>query len=382
MRILYVSHTHPPKGTILDNAGGMQRVSRQLIDELRQRDDIEIQTETVNVAGEGLVALQTISFLLQLLFSLPQKAREFDAEVILFSSMVTASLAYFIRNRVDIPMVTINHGRDVTLETTIYQKFIPQVFDALDGVISVSRATRQECIKRGMNPEKGVALSNGFNLATMNNLPTKETSRSRIQQKFGIPLKKKKMLLTVGRKVKRKGHEWFIREVLPKVQSDVVYVTIGDGPELTNIKMAADESPLRKNIFLLGRQPDEVLKQAYAAADLFVMPNVPIEGDMEGFGIVLLEANMAQTPAVASDLEGIKDVITSGQNGYKIPVLNPEEFAGTIDEVLGDNLEQFSQQTRKFVEQEFTWQQVARNYTSFLEQVIDRYSMNKSKKIA
>lgn len=380
MRILYVSHTHPPKGTILDNAGGMQRVSRQLIDELRQRNDIEIKTETVNVAREGLVALQTISFLLQLLFSLPQKTREFNADVILFSSMVTASLAYFIRDRVDVPMVTINHGRDVTLETTIYQKFIPHVFDALDGVISVSRATRQECIKRGMDPEKGVALSNGFNLSTMNNLPAKEASRSQIQQKFGIPLKKKKMLLTVGRKVKRKGHEWFIREALPKVQSDVVYVTIGDGPELDNIEKAAAESPRRENIFLLGRQPDEVLKQAYAAADLFVMPNVPVEGDMEGFGIVLLEANMAQTPAVASDLEGIKDVISSGQNGCKIPALNPKEFASTIDEVLRGDLEQFSQQTRKFVKQEFAWEQVARNYTGFLKQVIARYPINKLKK--
>ena len=380
MRILYVSHTHPPKGTILDNVGGMQRVSRQLIDELRKRDDVEIFTETVNVAGQGLVALKTTGFLVKSLFSLPAKARDLQADVILFSSMVTASLAYFIQNRVDVPMVTINHGRDVTLETKIYQAFLPYVFSALDGVISVSRATREECIERGMDPEKGVALSNGFNLDTMNNMPAKNFSRQKIQKKFSIPLSEKNMLLTVGRQVKRKGHEWFIKEVLPKIKSQVVYVVIGDGPQVDEIQQAANKSPRRDDIYLLGRQPDVVLKQAYAAADLFIMPNVPVEGDMEGFGIVLLEANMAETPAVASDLEGIKDVITPGQNGYKIPPLYPDEFARKVDEVLQGDLEQFSRQTRGFVKNEFAWEQVADNYLAFLKQVITGEIQNESKK--
>jgi phosphatidyl-myo-inositol dimannoside synthase len=66
-----------------------------------------------------------------------------------------------------------------------------------------------------------------------------------------------------------------------------------------------------------------MLNTCYAAADLFVMPNIPVEGDMEGFGIVLLEANRAGVPAVASDLEGIRDVIEPGENGYRVPHGNP-----------------------------------------------------------
>lgn len=363
----------------MDNVGGMQRVSRQLIDELRRKEAVEIYTETINAAGEGFIVIQTTAFLIKSLFSLPAKARDIKADVILFSSMVTASLAYFMRSRVDIPMVTINHGRDVTLESKIYQAFLPRVFKALDGVISVSSATREECMKRGMDPEKGVALSNGFNLDMMNNMPDKAFSREEIRERFGIPLDKKKMLLTVGRQVKRKGHEWFIREVLPRIQSEVVYVTIGDGPQQDEIARAVEESACKPHIFLLGRQPDNMLKQAYAAADLFIMPNVPVEGDMEGFGIVLLEANMAETPAVASDLEGIKDVITPGQNGHKIPVLQAEEFAGKVDEVLQGDLEQFSRQARRFVKQKFAWEYVADNYLAFLKQVIAGYPTNGSK---
>ncbi len=372
MRILYVSHTHPAPGTILDNVGGMQRVSRQLIDELETSEQVEVFTETVNVAGEGRVALQTTAFLLRSLISLPQKAASLQADVILFSSMVTASLAWFIKNRVDIPMVTINHGRDVTLQVGIYQKFLPKVFDALDGVISVSQATRKECVKRGMDPAKGVALPNGFNLATMKDLPEKAAARNSLQQQFGIPLENNKMLLTVGRKVERKGHEWFIRNVLPKVSGNTVYVTVGDGPQLENIEQAVAESEFEGRIFLLGRQPDAVLKQAYAASDLFIMPNVPVEGDMEGFGIVLLEANMACTPAVAADLEGIKDVITQGENGYRVPPLDIEGFAAKVNEVVSGDLERFGNRARTHVQNQFAWKHVAGRYVTYLEQVIDR----------
>lgn len=380
MRILYVSHTHPPEGTILDNVGGMQRVSRQLIDELKKRDDIELHLQTVNVSGRGFVAFKTISYLLKMLFSLPGKARKFDADVILFSSMVTASLAYFIKNRVDVPMVSINHGRDVTLPVSMYQKFIPKIFGSLDGVISVSRATRIECIKRGMAPQKGVALANGFSFSAIESLPDKQQSRTELREKFGIPLENKKMLLTVGRMVRRKGHQWFINKVLPQITSDVVYVTVGDGPELETIRQAAKKFNEPERIFILGRQPDDILQKAYAASDVFIMPNIPVEGDIEGFGIVLLEANMAQTPAVASDLEGIKDVISPGNNGFKIPVLDDDKFARTVDEVLHSDLEHLSEQTRRHVKEQFTWQRVARNYTDFLKEVIARYSLDKLKK--
>ena len=374
MRILYVSHTHPPGGEILDNVGGMQRVSQQLINELRRKDEVEVIKETINVSEDGKIALQTAAFLFRNLFELPHKVREHNADVIVFSSMVTASLAYFIRKKVSVPMITINHGRDVTLPVNIYQWFVPKIFHSLDGVISVSRATREECIKRGMKPEKGVALPNGFDFKKLNNFPDKNESRNRLQQNFRIPLENKFMLLTVGRKVKRKGHEWFIREVMPRLGDNVVYVTVGDGPEFENIDEAVDQSKCQHRIFLLGRQPDEVLKQAYAAADLFVMPNIPVEGDMEGFGIVLLEANMARTPAVAADLEGIKDVITQGKNGYRVPTRDAKQFAKTINNILSNNLEHFSKQTRSYVQEHFSWKHVAEQYIDFFQTIINRYT--------
>lgn len=371
MRILFVSHTHPQQDAILENVGGMQRVSLQLISELERNESVEVYKETVNATG--IVWLDTLIFLIKQLFGLPRRAEKVQADVILFSSMVTASLAYFIHKKVSIPMATINHGRDVTLPIGIYQWFLPKIFARLDGVISVSRATRKECIKRGMKPEQGLALPNGFDLDKLEHFPDKKLSRADLKEKFGIPLNGQFALLTVGRQVKRKGHEWFIRNVLPKLESNVVYMIVGDGPESENLKQAIAETGQDDKVYLLGRQPDNILKEAYAASDLFVMPNIPVEGDMEGFGIVLLEANMARMPAIASDLEGIKDVITNGKNGYRIPSREPELFAQKIDQVLGDNLESFSEKSRKYVKKHFSWQRVSQQYIRYLDEVIQNH---------
>lgn len=370
MRILYVSHLHPPENAPLDNMGGMQRVSMQLIDELSTREDIEIKTIIQHAPWKG-IEVKTAFFLTKLVFKLPKIVKEFKPDVILFSSMVTASLAKFCRNKIDVPMVTINHGHDVKLSISIYQNFVPKVFEALDGVISVSEATRQECIKRGMSPEKGVALPNGFDMSDFKDVPDKAEGRKKIEEAFSVDLSEKSLLLTVGRQVKRKGHEWFITEVLPKIKSEVVYLVIGAGPEHDRLKEIVSTSNLQEKVLMVGKQPDEVLKNAYAGADIFIMPNIPIPGDMEGFGIVLLEANLAGTPAVAADLEGIKDVIENGKNGFKIAVRDAENFSGHIDSLIENGLEEMSTSSKKFVLENFTWNKVAQQYISYLKEIVE-----------
>lgn len=370
MRILYISHLHPPENAPLDNMGGMQRVSMQLVEELESREDIEVKTIIQHAPWKG-IELKTVFFLLKLIFKLPKVVKEFQPDVILFSSMVTASLAKFTRKKVSVPMVTINHGQDVKMPVGIYQNFIPKVFDALDGVISVSEATRQECIKRGMAPEKGAALPNGFDMSDFQQVPDKISARKEIEAEFNIDLSDTFLLLTVGRQVKRKGHEWFIKEVLPEIKSKVLYLIVGDGPEHERLKELTHSSPEKERILLVGKQSDEVLKSSYAASDVFIMPNVPISGDMEGFGIVLLEANLAGTPAVAADLEGIKDVIENGMNGYKIEVKNYKKFAEKVDTVLENELKQLGASSRSYVLENFTWNKVAQQYISYLQQVIN-----------
>ncbi len=94
---------------------------------------------------------------------------------------------------------------------------------------------------------------------------------------------------------------------------------------------------------------------------------------MEGFGVVLLEANIQGTPAIASDLEGIKDVIMQGENGYRVPSLDAEAFIRKIDEVLNNNLKTLSECSRSYVLKTFTWDAVTDKYLDFLKMIIEQY---------
>lgn len=370
LKILYISHLHPPRYQPLESVGGMQNVSLQLVSALDKRQDVKTECLILHSSWK-YIGIKTFYFLLSLLWKLPAKSREFEPDIILFSSMVTAGVLPFIKWRLKVPAVTINHGQDVTLPVWAYQKYVPTIFKCLDGVISVSSATREASIRRGLAPEKGVALPNGFDTDVQNELPEKRKAIEQLEKEFGVALKNKKIILTVGRQVKRKGHEWFIRHVLERMKSDVVFIIAGDGPERNNIEAAREESAEKENIIIAGKIPEELLNACYSAADLFVMPNIPVKGDMEGFGIVILEANRAGVPVISADLEGMRDVVRQGVNGYRVPHSNSKVFAEKIDYVLMNGLQELSADAREYVLENFSWNIVADRYVRFLREVAE-----------
>lgn len=400
LKVLYISHSHPPDEAPLENMGGMQRVSMQLVQALVDNSTVEIQTIIQKAPWKG-IEWRTLLFLLKLRRQIPQVIDSFKPDVILFSSMVTASMARWLKGKVSVPMVTINHGQDVTMPYGWYQKHVSKVLDALDGVISVSQATRQACIDRGMDPGKGVALPNGIqiqdllpmdadymNPAHVEQLlvlePTeaveeikvlKRAAKKELGVHVNINLLDKPVLLSVGRQVPRKGHAWFIEKVLTQLNHPCHYLLVGDGPEretiLTAIHRNAEALAERHiHVHILGRKSDYWVHKAYTAADVFMMPNVKVEGDMEGFGIVLLEANLHFTPVFCSDLEGMKDVVEQGVNGFKVKSERQMEYVKELERLLSsDSLLPLSLMGCRYVWENFQWDKVAEQYIQYLIQV-------------
>ena len=372
-KILYISHLHPPHDAHLENMGGMQRVSMQLVNEFESMPDIELKSITLHAKWKN-VGVKTAGFLAKLVRSLPSIVRDFKPDIILFSSMVTASLAPLLKKRISVPMITINHGQDVTMPVRMYQSYLPRVFASLSGVISVSDATRIESITRGLDQSKAIALPNGYQREWEEHMIERSQAKSFLQQTFSIP-EKNTILLTVGRLVKRKGHAWFTEEVLPHLSKNITWLIIGDGGEYPEIEKAIHRHQLEDSIVFAGRQSDQVLYNAYSGADLFIMPNIPVPGDMEGFGIVMLEAGLAGTPSIASDLEGIKDVIVDGRNGYKISPLDSKAYINKIVEVLASDLSELRESTKKYIKEHFSWETVALRYVSFLKEVHNKHKL-------
>ena len=111
----------------------------------------------------------------------------------------------------------------------------------------------------------------------------------------------------VGRLVERKGIYWFIKNVFPKLDKNYIFLIMGKGQEELKIKELIKSLKLQDRIIMLGRAPDDLKRLLYNASDIFIMPNIPVEGDMEGFGTVTIEAASCGLPVITSNLEGINN---------------------------------------------------------------------------
>jgi len=203
---------------------------------------------------------------------------------------------------------------------------------------------------------------------------------------WGTDLQAQYVLLTVGRLVRRKGIAPFVSEALPLLAAkrrDWVYLIVGDGPERHAIEAIVESRGLSGHVRLLGRLNDRALKSAYALADLFVMPNVPVPNDPEGFGLVVLEAQASGVPVVAADLEGICEALGGKEDGTLIKPGDWSAFVEAInawldrDETVADR-----EQRRQRTASRSAWSCVASQYIRVFREVTEEYHARRGKQDA
>jgi phosphatidylinositol alpha-1,6-mannosyltransferase len=374
MRILFVSHSFPPADAPLDNLGGMQRVATELYAALRRVPGVHVEGELLHTSWKA-THVRVPFFLARVLRRLKRLGRSGGADVVLFSSMVTAATtvrAGAALRAAGIRSAAIAHGRDLTLPTRTYQKLLPYVFRALDGLLPVSRATGDEALGRGLPHDKLRVLPNGIDVTRFAPPADAQQARADLLRSLGLDLPPGALLLaSVGRHVERKGFVWFAEQVMPRTPDGVHWLLGGEGPETERIRAVVAERGLEDRVHLLGRVSEGVLTQLYQGADLFVMPNRPVPGDMEGFGVVMLEAGLAGTPSLGAGIEGIRDVITEGVNGHLVPSGDAQAFGELIGRYHADRtaLQAISVQAATHVRDTFSWDAVARRYVDALREM-------------
>ena len=379
MRLLFVSHSLPPVGEEFSNVGGMQRVALDLHEALGSRDDVEYRAFVLRSTWRA-IHWKVWPFALAAIVFLPKLTRREDTDIVLFSSVITAALALPLKNRFDrsrVKLATIAHGLDVTKDIDMYQRQVPKVFEQMDMVLPVSQATGEACLDRGLARNKMRVVPNGIRLDRFSAPESRREIRrelSEARQDPGSPLPNSAMLLcSVGRQVKRKGIAWFIDQVMPRMPDDVHYWVAGEpGPDTENIRAAISARGLDGRVRLLGKIPEEDLMRLYRGADLFVMPNIPVPGDMEGFGVVMLEAGACGLPTVASRLEGIQDVIAEGRNGYFAEAGDAEGFAAAIMAYYRkpEGLMLASRRALMYTAETFGWDVTAERYVEALRELV------------
>ncbi len=171
------------------------------------------------------------------------------------------------------------------------------------------------------------------------------------------------VLLTLSRLMRRKGHD-HVLQALPRIRRrfpGLRYAIAGSGPEEVRLRGLVRDSGLDDCVRFLGRIPSEDVVPLMQAADLFVHPNRELDnGDVEGFGIVFLEAGACALPVVGGNSGGTPDAVRDGVTGFLVDPEDPEEIAARVTHLLDDGelRQRMGRAGREWAAQ-FTWERSA-----------------------
>jgi glycosyltransferase involved in cell wall biosynthesis len=192
-------------------------------------------------------------------------------------------------------------------------------------LVAVSKKMYLASLREGVRAERIVTILNGIRP-----LPIENRNRLNVRKEAGMDVDAP-VLITVGRLVYAKAHEIIIASMpavlkeFPNAKLDIY----GDGVLRGDLQTQINRLDLSGSVELQG-QTDDVARHL-AAADVFILSS-----RSEGLPIALLEAMSAGLPCIATQVEGVDEVLTEGEHGLTVPVENPEALARAILQLLRD----------------------------------------------
>jgi len=180
------------------------------------------------------------------------------------------------------------------------------------------------------------------------------------------------VVVCVSRLVPRKGQDTLIL-AMPRIlarQPDAVLLIVGGGPYEKDLRRLVRETGVSDSVRFTGAVPWAELPAHYGAGDVFAMPCRTRRGglDVEGLGIVYLEASATGLPVVAGDSGGAPDAVLDGETGWVVRGGSPEEAADRIVVLLGDPelRRNMGERGRSWVEEKWRWDLLAEKLKTLL----------------
>jgi len=301
-------------------------------------------------------------FAIKHIYAIAKKER--IEKIIVGQILPVGSVVWLASKFLRIPYIISVHGMDIGLASHHWRKkkLCNKIFADAEYVIANSRYTGSLVCEYGVPKEKIEYI-----------FPCSSVTSKLLQGTYSIPekLQSKKIILSVGRLVRRKGFEYVIRalpEVLKK-EPDAHLVILGNGPLTVEFEKLVQEIALQTHVSFIKNASDAELATWYNACAVFVMAPYEESGDVEGFGIVYLDANGFGKPVIGTKSGGVPEAVIDGKTGLLVTPKNNEEIAQAVVRVLSDkNLaEKLGFQGRERAEKEFQWSIQAEKLQKILE---------------
>lgn len=268
------------------------------------------------------------------LFFIPQLIKIIKREEI---EIITAgqllpigTLALIIKKLLDIPYIVSTHAMDVTILKTMPRRSLlaKKILKNAEKIITVSLYTKKELMKFGVSREAIEIISPATNILNRKG----RTTVDEIKNKYH--LKNKIVLFSLGRLIERKGFDTVIKSLplVLKKHPQVVYLIGSQGEFRPKLEQLIRDLNLSRNVFLVGEISKYELPAYYQACDIFIMVSRELANkDVEGFGIVYLEAGAFGKPIIAGQSGGVGDAVQHNYNGL---LVNPESAGETAQAII------------------------------------------------
>lgn len=259
------------------------------------------------------------------------------------------------------PLLVTVHGSDIfqVPRHPVGAAMTRAILNRADRITAVSEALKQATSALGVAASRIEVISNGIDLARF--VPPDSDLR-------GSVAGAERVILFAGFLIKRKGVRYLI-DALALLPSDLPrhrLVIIGEGPEEDALRAQVETLGLNERVEFVGFLPQAHVGEWMRQAHVFVLPSLE-----EGQGVVLLEALASGTPVVASDVDGIREVVTP-EVGYRVPAQDPPALAAALEKLLrNDNSwQRMSQQARQRAVDHYDWDKIGAQFVALYERMI------------
>jgi phosphatidylinositol alpha-1,6-mannosyltransferase len=230
-----------------------------------------------------------------------------------------------------LPFVVFAHGNEMlSLRDSKWPRAIESL-RAASSVMANSHFTAGVVSEFGIPPERIRVIHPGCDAAEFRPIELDAASRNRLLDGQAHSF----VLLTVGNLVERKGHDFVLKALasLRKTIPNLLYVIAGRGPHEGALRRLAHQLGIADCVQFKGHVPHHDLTSLYACCDVFLMPSrfLPADHDVEGFGIVYLEASACGRAVIGGRSGGIEDAVLDGKTGL---LVDPGEVGALEQAVL------------------------------------------------
>ncbi len=383
-KILIITWNFPP------TIGGIENLIGDIYSNLSQYHQVKVITTGAqrDEKDENIVRIKTKNvgiFMIKAFITAIRMHLNQSYNLLLAGSLLISPITIIIGILSRTPRISMSYGLDIIYPNFLYQKLIASTINRNQAVIVISEHSKNLLIQRGLSKRKVEVIYPGVSekfIKGQKKIPEPQLLR----REFGID--KLPCLVSVGRLTKRKGILRFVRECLPRILKefpDCILIIVGDDPkqalvhregELDKIKQAVKELSLEESVLFKGQVDDSELMKIYNAADIFIFPVIDLPNDVEGFGMVAIEAAVFGKPSVASRIGGIPDAVEDKVSGFLVPPGDTVTFADAITELIRNEelREKMGSDAQDRVMRQFTWPVLVQNWNALIENILSPQS--------